>query len=132
MHSALKRMVNRGSNRKDKEAIVLAAGKGTRLLPLTLAMPKEMIRVGTKPVIEHAIEVLKAGGIKEILVIVGRKKEAIIYYLGSGERVNLKIYYRIQEEPKGSAHAVYQGKILLGQTVLLSSMAITTSSLTTR
>jgi glucose-1-phosphate thymidylyltransferase len=97
-----------------KKAIVLAAGKGTRLMPLTLAMPKEMIRVGVKPVIEHVIEVLKAGGITEILVIVGRKKEAIMDYLGSGERLGVDIYYRIQEEPKGSAHAVYQGKDFVG------------------
>jgi len=66
-----------------RKAVVLAAGKGTRLMPLTLAMPKEMIRVGVKPVIEHAIEVLKAGGIRDILVVVGRKKEAIMDYLGS-------------------------------------------------
>jgi len=97
-----------------KKAIILAAGKGTRLMPLTLAMPKEMIRVGVKPVIEHAIEVLKAGGIQEILVIVGRKKEAIMDYLGSGERLGVDIYYRIQEEPKGSAHAVYYGKDFVG------------------
>jgi len=71
-----------------KKAIVLAAGKGTRLMPLTLAVPKEMIRVGIKPVIEHAIEVLKAGGIEDILIIVGRKKEAIMDYLGSGERLD--------------------------------------------
>ena len=88
-----------------KKAVVLAAGKGTRLMPLTLAMPKEMIRVGTKPVIEHAIEVLKAGGIRDVLIIVGRKKEAIMDYLGSGERLGVNIYYRIQEEPKGSAHS---------------------------
>lgn len=93
-----------------KKAVVLAAGRGTRLMPLTLAMPKEMIRVGIKPVIEHAIEVLKAGGIKDILIIVGRKKEAIMDYLGSGERLGVNIYYRIQDEPKGSAHAVYYGK----------------------
>ena len=97
-----------------RKAIVLAAGKGTRLLPLTLAMPKEMIRVGVKPVIEHVIEVLKAGGIKEILVIVGRKKEAIMDHLGSGERLGVDIYYRIQEVPKGSAHAVYCGKDFVG------------------
>lgn len=97
-----------------KKAIVLAAGKGTRLMPLTLAMPKEMIRVGIKPVIEHTIEVLKAGGITEILVIVGRKKEAIMDHLGSGERLGVDIYYRIQEEPKGSAHAVYHGKDFVG------------------
>lgn len=93
-----------------KKAIILAAGKGTRLMPLTLAMPKEMIRIGVKPVIEHVIEVLKAGGITDILIVVGRKKEAIMDYLGSGERLGVDIYYRIQETPKGSAHAVSYGK----------------------
>jgi len=97
-----------------RKAVVLAAGKGTRLMPLTLAMPKEMIRVGVKPVIEHAIEVLKAGGIRDILIIVGRKKEAIMDYLGSGERFGVNIYYRIQDEPKGSAHAVYYGRDFIG------------------
>jgi glucose-1-phosphate thymidylyltransferase len=96
------------------KAIILAAGKGTRLMPLTLAMPKEMIRIGVKPVIEHAIEVLKAGGIRDILIVVGRKKEAIMDYLGSGERLGVNIYYRIQDEPKGSAHAVYYGKDFIG------------------
>lgn len=97
-----------------KKAVILAAGKGTRLRPLTLAIPKEMIRVGTKPVIEHAINVLKAGGIEKILVIVGRKKEAILDYLGSGERLGVDISYKIQEELKGTAHAVYQGKDFVG------------------
>ena len=97
-----------------RKAVVLAAGKGSRLLPLTLAVPKEMIRVGVKPVIEHVIEVLKAGGIKEILVIVGRNKEAIMNYLGSGERLGVEIYYRIQEKPKGSAHATFLGKEFVG------------------
>ncbi|TES83527.1 MAG: nucleotidyltransferase family protein [Hadesarchaea archaeon] len=97
-----------------KRAIVLAAGEGMRLRPLTLAIPKEMIRVGTKPVIEHAINVLKAGGIGEILVVVGRKKEAIMDYLGSGERLGVDISYKIQEELKGTAHAVYQGKDFIG------------------
>ncbi|MHA1839744.1 MAG: nucleotidyltransferase family protein [Candidatus Ranarchaeia archaeon] len=92
----------------------MAAGKGTRLMPLTLAMPKEMIRVGVKPVIEHVIDALKAGGIKDVLVIVGRKKEAIMDYLGSGRRLGVNIYYRIQDEPKGTAHAVYQGRDFIG------------------
>jgi dTDP-glucose pyrophosphorylase len=93
-----------------KKAVILAAGKGTRLMPLTLAIPKEMIRIGIKPVIEHAIEDLKTGGIKDILIIVGRKKEAIMDYLGSGKRLEVNIYYRIQDKPKGSAHALYYGK----------------------
>ncbi len=97
-----------------KKAVILAAGKGTRLRPLTLAVPKEMIRVGTKPVIEHAINVLRAGGITDILIVVGRKKEAILDYLGSGERLGVNISYKIQEELKGTAHAVYQGKDFVG------------------
>jgi dTDP-glucose pyrophosphorylase len=97
-----------------RKAIVLAAGKGKRLEPLTLAIPKEMIRVGTKPVIEHVINLLKAGGVEDILVIVGRKKEAIMDYLGSGERFGVQIYYRIQEKLRGTAHAVYLGKDFVG------------------
>ena len=97
-----------------RKAIVLAAGKGSRLMPLTLAMPKEMIRVGVKPIIEHVIEVLKAGGIKEILIIVGRNKEAIMNYLGSGERLGVELYYRIQERPEGSACATYLGREFVG------------------
>jgi len=97
-----------------RKAIVLAAGKGTRLMPLTQAVPKEMIRVGLKPTIEHVIEVLRAGGIDEILIIVGRKKESIIDHLGSGERWGVSIYYKVQEEPRGTAHAVLQGKGFIG------------------
>lgn len=93
-----------------KKAIVLAGGKGTRLMPLTQAMPKEMIRVGLKPVIEHVVDALRTGGIDQILVIVGRKKESIIDHLGSGTRLNVDIYYKVQDEPKGTAHAVLQGK----------------------
>lgn len=93
-----------------RKAIVLAAGRGKRLRPLTLAMPKEMIRVGRKPIIEHVINTLKAGGVRDVLVVVGRKKEAIMDYLGSGERLGLDIYYRIQEEPRGTAHAVSLGR----------------------
>lgn len=97
-----------------KKAIVLAAGKGIRLMPLTRAIPKEMIRVGLKPTIEHVIEVLKVGGIEEILVVVGRKKESILDHLGSGEDLGVSIYYRVQEEPKGTAHAVLQGRGFIG------------------
>ncbi len=97
-----------------KKAIVLAAGEGTRLKPITDAIPKEMIRVGKKPAIEHVLEVLKAGGIKDVLIIVGWKKHALVDYLGSGKRLGLKIYFRMQEEPLGTAHAVSLGDDFIG------------------
>lgn len=93
-----------------EKAVVLAAGKGSRLAPITHAVPKEMVRVGKKPTIEHVLRVLKHGGVKEVLVIVGRKKQAIIDYLGSGKRLGLDIYYRMQEKPKGTAHATSLAK----------------------
>ena len=96
------------------KGIILAAGAGSRLMPLTRAIPKEMIRVGLKPTIEHCVEVLKAGGMKEILVIVGRKKESIMDHLGSGKLLGVNIYYRVQEEPSGTAHAVLLGKGFIG------------------
>ncbi|WGI18131.1 nucleotidyltransferase family protein [Methanonatronarchaeum sp. AMET-Sl] len=89
-----------------ERAVIPAAGKGTRLKPITDAIPKEMIRVGRKPTIEHVLTVLKKGGIEKVLIIVGRKKSAIIDYLGSGERLGIDVYYRVQEKPKGTAHAI--------------------------
>lgn len=97
-----------------KKAIVLAAGVGTRLKPITDAIPKEMIRVGKKPAIEHVLDVLKAGGIEDVLIIVGWKKHALVDYLGSGSRLGLKIYFRMQEEPLGTAHAVSLGDDFIG------------------
>lgn len=89
-----------------ESAVVLAAGKGRRLEPITNAVPKEMVRVGNKPTIEHVLEVLKAGGVKEVMIIVGQKKNAIMDYLGSGDRLGMQICYRIQEEPEGTAPAL--------------------------
>ncbi len=92
------------------KGVIPAAGKGNRLEPLTLAMPKEMIRIGKKPVIEHVIDNLKACGIVDILIITGWKKGPILDYLGSGKRFGVNITYRVQEEQKGPADAVYMAK----------------------
>ncbi|WGI17669.1 nucleotidyltransferase family protein [Methanonatronarchaeum sp. AMET-Sl] len=92
------------------KAVVLAAGRGTRLRPITNAIPKEMIRVGRKPTIEHVLRVLKEGGIDEVLIVVGRKKNAIIDYVGSGDILDMNVYYRVQEEPRGTADAAYLAK----------------------
>ena len=97
------------------KAVVPAAGKGKRLEPLTLSIPKEMIRVGTKPVIEHVLDGLKMGGIKDILIITGWKKGAILDYVGSGERLGINAYYRVQEEQKGIAHAIQHAKDWIGK-----------------
>lgn len=79
-------------------------------MPLNLGTPKEMITIGAKPIIEHVIDFLKTGGIENVLVIVNRKKTAILDYLGSGEDKGVHIFYEIQDKPSGTAHAAYLGK----------------------
>lgn len=98
-----------------KKAVVLAAGEGSRLEPITHAVPKEMVRVGKRPTIEHVLRVLMEGGISEVLVIVGRKKQAIVDYLGSGERLGLDVYFRVEEEPLGTAPAVSLAEGFIGR-----------------
>lgn len=88
------------------KGIILAAGEGKRLYPLSNAIPKEMIRVGDKPAIEHVIKLLKAGDISNILVVINRKKGIIIEQLGSGERLGVNLTYKVQEKAEGTAKAV--------------------------
>ncbi|MHA1458030.1 MAG: bifunctional sugar-1-phosphate nucleotidylyltransferase/acetyltransferase [Promethearchaeota archaeon] len=89
------------------KAVILAAGKGTRLNPITSLRPKPMIPIGGKPLLEHAILNLRDVGVQEILIIVGYKEEIIKNYFGDGlSKFNVKIEYATQLEYLGTAHAV--------------------------
>jgi UTP--glucose-1-phosphate uridylyltransferase len=59
------------------KAIVPAAGLGTRLLPATKSQPKEMLPVGRKPAVQYVVEELQAAGLRQILIITGRRKRVI-------------------------------------------------------
>jgi len=95
---------------KIRKAAIPAAGKGTRLAPLTRAMPKELIRVGKKAVIGHILDMLNEGGISDSLIITGWKKGPLLDYIGSGKDFNMNVYYTIQEEQKGTGHALMHAK----------------------
>lgn len=88
------------------KAIITAGGKGSRLYPISRAIPKELIPFCGIPTIERGINFLKENGIKDIIVVVGTKKNPIIDYLGNGELFGVNIAYIIQENPKGLGHAV--------------------------
>ena len=96
------------------KGLIPAAGKGTRLEPITLAIPKELLMVGDKAVIEHVIEAMKIVGIEEIAIVVGWKKHAILDYLGSGERLGVKLTYVVQDRRDGLAKAVAAGEHVIG------------------
>jgi bifunctional UDP-N-acetylglucosamine pyrophosphorylase/glucosamine-1-phosphate N-acetyltransferase len=93
------------------KAVILTAGEGTRLKPITSTCPKPMIPIAGKPLIEHTILALKSVGIEEILLIVGYKEDMIKEYFGNGQDIfNIKIEYITQDEYLGTAHATGYAK----------------------
>lgn len=85
--------------------LIMAGGKGERLKPLTDNVPKPMLKVGTKPIIEHNIDRLIKFGITQFYISVKYKAEQIIEYLGDGSTKNISITYLQEDEPLGTLGA---------------------------
>lgn len=97
------------------KAIILCAGKGTRLRPLTYTMAKHLIPVANKPVILYTIEKIKSAGISQIGIVVNpENKDDFQKSIGNGSNYGVEITYILQAEPKGLAHAVLMAKDFLG------------------
>ncbi len=92
------------------KAIILAAGEGTRLKPFTEGMPKVMLPVANKPILEYVINALLSNGIRDMVIVVGYKKEVVMNYFGNGEKWRANIEYAIQEKQLGTGHALLQSK----------------------
>lgn len=89
-------------------AILLAAGEGSRLRPLTATQPKPMIRVAGKPVMQYAIEALAENGIRELTLVVGYQREKVQSYFEDGKRFGCRISYVFQDALLGTGHALAQ------------------------
>ena len=101
------------------KAVILAAGEGRRLRPFTETMPKVMLPVANKPMLEYVIDAVKTSGINEIVLVVGYKKEVIMDYFKDYEDIN--ITYVVQEKQLGTAHALLQTKDLIDGDFLVLS-----------
>ncbi|MDX2161334.1 MAG: glucose-1-phosphate thymidylyltransferase [bacterium] len=88
------------------KAVILAAGQGTRLRPVTLTMPKPLVPVANRPLIAYAIHVLKNAGLNEIGIVVSDLSSPIVAGLGDGSHYGVKLTYLVQEKQLGLAHAV--------------------------
>ena len=91
------------------DAVILAAGEGMRLRPLTSTKPKPMLPIGGKAILEWNLEALDCAGIKNAYIIVGYKKEIIQNYFGEKFR-KIKLHYITQEQQLGTGDAVNQVK----------------------
>ena len=89
-------------------AIIPAAGKGTRFLPATRVIPKEMLPIGAKPAIHCIVEEAIAAGADDIVVIISEEKEIIRRYFEGDPELSAKVRYVYQKEQRGLGHAVLQ------------------------
>lgn len=87
------------------KAVVLAAGKGERLLPLTENRPKHLLPIGGKPLLEWILEGMVGAGVDEALLVTHYMEEQIKGYFGDGKRLGLELSYVSQEEMRGTADA---------------------------
>ncbi|MCD2200477.1 NTP transferase domain-containing protein [Halobacterium sp. KA-4] len=92
------------------KAVILAAGEGTRLRPLTLARPKPMLPVANQPLLEHVVDAVREAGINEVVFVVGYERERIQSYFGDGDDWGIDIEYAVQEKQLGTGHALLQAE----------------------
>lgn len=119
--------------KKIKKAIIPAAGMGTRFLPATKAMPKEMLPIVDKPTIQYIVEEAIDSGIEDIIIVTGKTKRAIEDHFDSNfeleeslrnagkmdllkkvQEAEIEIHYIRQHEPKGLGHAVWSARKFIG------------------
>jgi MurNAc alpha-1-phosphate uridylyltransferase len=96
------------------KAMLLAAGRGERLRPLTDRVPKAMVAVGGKPLIGWHLERLARSGCREAVINVSHLAEQIVGYVGDGARFGLKVAYSREAEPLETAGGISQALGLLG------------------
>lgn len=103
------------------KAVLLAAGRGTRMRELTADVPKPMIKVRGKPILLHIIEGLRAAGVKKFLLIVGYHAGAVRDYFGDGTCFGLQIHYATQVVQDGTGRVVELARDFVGQSPFILS-----------
>jgi UDP-N-acetylglucosamine diphosphorylase / glucose-1-phosphate thymidylyltransferase / UDP-N-acetylgalactosamine diphosphorylase / glucosamine-1-phosphate N-acetyltransferase / galactosamine-1-phosphate N-acetyltransferase len=96
------------------KAVILAAGKGTRMGELTTELPKPMIRVQGKPILEHILEGLIAAGVRDFFIVTGHKAEVIESHFGNGSKWKAHISFGRQVVQDGTGKAPELAKAFVG------------------
>lgn len=100
-------------------AVIMAGGKGTRISSIASDIPKPMIKIGDKPVLEHEIICLRDQGFKDIIITVSHLGNIIMDYFGDGSKFGVNIEYYFEKVPLGNAGALFEIKDKLKDDFLL-------------
>ncbi len=101
------------------KAMILAAGEGRRLRPLTDHTPKPMLPIAGRPLLEHVIINLRACGITEMAINLYHLPQAVVDYFGDGDRWQVNLHYSIEERLLGSAGGVKRMQTFLDETFVV-------------
>ena len=96
------------------KAVVLAAGKGTRMRELTQEIPKPMLKVQGRPILEHILNGIKDAGIREVFIVTGFRADVVEGYFGNGSQWGLTIQYGRQAVQDGTGKAPELAKAFVG------------------
>ncbi|MBI5347295.1 MAG: NTP transferase domain-containing protein [Candidatus Aenigmarchaeota archaeon] len=100
-------------------AFILAGGPGTRLRPITYEIPKALIPIHDRPMLEHQIDMLKKYDIRNIILAVGHKADKIKEYFGNGSKFGVKITYIVENKPMGTGGSLRSAKNHLNDSFVL-------------
>jgi dTDP-glucose pyrophosphorylase len=106
---------------KINKAVVLAAGRGTRMRELTTELPKPMIGVRGKPVLQHIVEGLRDAGVRRFVIIVGYHAEMVRNFFGDGRHHNVDIEYATQTVQDGTGRVVDLARNFSGRSPFILS-----------
>ena len=110
------------------KAVIMAGGKGTRLMPLTRNLPKPMVNLIDKPVLEHVINLLRKHGVYEIAITLGYLADRVISYFGNGENLGVNLTYYVEEVPLGTAGGVKKAASFVGEDFLFFQATLSAKS----
>ncbi|MBE0523401.1 MAG: NTP transferase domain-containing protein [Methanosarcinales archaeon] len=110
------------------KAVILAAGEGTRMRPLTRNRPKVMLPFGNRPIMQHIIEQARDSGIDDFVLVIGYRGETIVDYFGDGSKFGIRIDYVMQEERLGTAHAIGTASSVINERFIVMNGDVMVSS----
>ena len=107
---AIEYLLNKAFYSSQTQAVILVGGKGTRMRPYTYELPKAMLPIRNKPILEYMILSLRSAGIRDVILCIGEHTEAIYEHFGNGERFGVRITYVQEQGELGTGGALLNAR----------------------
>lgn len=116
---AIEYLISQNMTPPSKKALILAAGRGVNMRPFTYEIPKTLLPVKGKPILEHSIDMLRDNGFNDIYILIGHLGDKIVSHFGDGSRFGVKITYLKERKELGTAAPLRQAKQYLQRSTFL-------------